>query len=80
MDKKFEGLNLHQKLEIIIQEMVDRDLSLKDSIREFEKIYVETTARKYKGNKTKTAKALGIHRNTLHNRSKTLKTKRKRNN
>jgi len=80
MDKKFEALNLHQKLEMIIQEMVDRDLSLKDSIREFEKIYVETVSHKYKGNKTKAAKALGIHRNTLHNRSKTLKTKKKRNN
>lgn len=77
MDKKFDALNLHQKLEIIIREMVDRDLSLKDSMREFEKIYVEMTAQKYKGNKTKTAKALGIHRNTLHNRSKILKRKKK---
>ena len=77
MEKKFSDLNLHQKLEIMIKEMVEKELSLKDALREFEKIFFEQTARKYAGNKTKMAKALGIHRNTLHNRSKTLKLKKK---
>ena len=77
MEKKFSDLNLHQKLEIMIKEMVEKELSLKDALREFEKIFFEQTARKYEGNKTKMAKALGIHRNTLHNRSKTLKLKKK---
>ncbi len=77
MDKKFEGLNLHQQLEIVVREMVDKDLNLKDGLKEFEKIFFETAAKKFNGNQTKMAKALGIHRNTLHNRVKTQKIRRK---
>jgi transcriptional regulator with PAS, ATPase and Fis domain len=77
MEKKFSDLNIHQKLELVIKEMVDRELSLKDVLREFEKIFFEQTARKYEGNKTKMAKALGIHRNTLQNRAKALKIKKR---
>ena len=77
MDKKSSDLNLHQKLELVIKEMIDKELSLKDALREVEKIFYEQTARKYEGNKSRMAKAMGIHRNTLHNRSKVLKIKRK---
>lgn len=74
---KFDNLNIHQKMEILIQEMVEKELPLKDSLREFEKIYIEMALKKYKGNKTQMAKALGIHRNTLHNLSKSLKITKK---
>jgi len=77
VEKKFENLNLHQKLELIVTEMVDKELSLKDTLREFERIFFEQTCRKYEGNKTKMAKALGIHRNTLHNRARVLKVRKK---
>ena len=77
MEKKFDSLNLHQKLELIVAEMVDKELSLKDALREFERLFFEQTARRFDGNKTRMAKALGIHRNTLHNRAKSLKIKRK---
>lgn len=77
MQKKSDRLNLHQKLEIIIEEMVEKELSLKDVLREFEKIYIETAVKKYKGKMTKMAKALGIHRNTLRNRAKILNIRRK---
>lgn len=76
MQKKYESLNLHQKIEILIQEMVEKELDLKDAMREFEKIYIETASKKYQGNMTKTAKALGVHRNTLRNRVKFLKIKK----
>jgi DNA-binding NtrC family response regulator len=76
MQKKYESLNLHQKIEILIQEMVERELHLKDAMREFEKIYVETALKKYQGNMTRTAKALGVHRNTLRNRINFLKIKK----
>jgi len=75
MKKKYEALNLHQKIEFLIQEMVEKDILLKDALREFEKIYIETTSKKYQENMTRVAKALGIHRNTLHNRVKSLKIK-----
>ncbi len=76
MDKKSESQNLHQKMEIIIKEMVDRELPLKDALKEFQKIFIETAAKKYKGNWTKISKAVGVHRNTLHNLAKTLKIKK----
>ncbi len=73
MEKKSDKLNIHQKLEIVIEEMVEKELSLQDALKEFEKIYIEKAAKKYKGKMTKMAKALGIHRNTLRNRAKSLK-------
>jgi DNA-binding NtrC family response regulator len=77
MERRFSDLNIHQKLELVIKEMVEKELSLKDVLREFEKIFFEQTARKYEGNRTKMAKALGIHRNTLQNKAKALKIKKK---
>ncbi|MDH7513331.1 MAG: helix-turn-helix domain-containing protein [Clostridiales bacterium] len=76
MEKKFSELTIHQKLELIIKEMVDREVQFKEAVKEFEKIFIETASRKYKGNKTKTAEAMGIHRNTLQSRAKALKIKR----
>jgi DNA-binding NtrC family response regulator len=77
MEKKYADLNLHQKLEIVIREMVDSDLNLKDGLNEFEKIFFDIAAKKFNGNQTKMAKALGIHRNTLHNRTRSQKIRRK---
>ena len=77
MDKKSSDLNLHQRMELIVKDMVEKEISLKDALREFEKIFFEQAARKHEGNKTKMAQALGIHRNTLHNRAKILKIKKR---
>jgi DNA-binding NtrC family response regulator len=77
MDRRSSDLNLHQRMELIIKEMVEKEISLKDALREFEKIFFEQAAKKHEGNKTKMAQALGIHRNTLHNRAKLLKIKKK---
>lgn len=76
MQKKSDKLTIHRKMEIIIEEMVEKELSLKDGLKEFEKIYIETASKKYKGNMTKIARALGIHRNTLRSRTKSLKIKK----
>ena len=76
MQKKSDKPTIHRKMEIIIEEMVEKELSLKDGLKEFEKIYIETASKKYKGNMTKMAKALGIHRNTLRSRTKSLKVKK----
>ncbi len=66
---------IHERMVSLIEEMVDKELPLKEAIKEFEKIYIETSASKYNGNKTTMAQALGIHRNTLHNLCKSLKIK-----
>jgi transcriptional regulator with PAS, ATPase and Fis domain len=75
MKKEYKGLNIHQKIELLIEDMVDNELSLQEALREFKKIYIEKTSLKYKGNKTKMAKALGLHRNTLNHQIKSLKLK-----
>ena len=77
MDKKGERVSIHQRLEQVISEMVDREIRLNDGLKEFQKIYIELTGKKYKGNKTQMAKALGIHRNTLLGRAKALKVAKK---
>jgi DNA-binding NtrC family response regulator len=56
--------------------MIEREVRFRDALREFQKIYLEAAARKYKGNKSSMAKALGMHRNTLHNRAKSLKIRK----
>ncbi len=76
MERKFDQLNIHQKMEILISDLVDKEVRFRDALREFQKIYLESAARKYEGNKSAMAKALGIHRNTLHNRAKILKVKK----
>jgi len=75
MSKKSNTPTIHEQMELLIKEMVEKELPIKEAIKEFEKIYIETAAKAYNGNKTKMALALGIHRNTLHNLCKTLKIK-----
>ncbi len=75
MPEKYKQVSIHQKMEVLIKELVDNELPLKEVLKEFEKIYIETSSQKYNGNKTKMATALGIHRNTLHNLIKALNIK-----
>ena len=67
--------SIHERMVQLIEEMVEKELPLKEAIKEFEKIYIETSAKKYNGNKTVMAQALGVHRNTLHNLFKSLNIK-----
>ena len=76
MEKKFRELNIHQKMELLIEDLVEKGVRFKDAQKEFQKLYIEAAAQKFKGNKSEMAKALGVHRNTLHNRSRVLKIKR----
>lgn len=74
--KKYSSLTIHQKLETLIREMVEKEIQYKDALDEFEKIFIETASKKFRGNRSKVAKAIGIHRNTLHSRAKALKIKK----
>jgi DNA-binding protein Fis len=76
MEKKFSEYNIHQKLDLLIREMVEKEVQFKDALNEFEKIFIETVSKKCKGNKSKMAQAMGVHRNTLHSRAKALKIKK----
>ncbi len=77
MDKKYSEMNMRQKIEVLVGEMVEKEINLDEAIREFEKCFYEAALKKYDNNKSVMAKALGVHRNTLHNRMKTLKVKSK---
>jgi len=75
MQKESRNPTIHERMKALIEEMVEKELPIKEALEEFEKVYIETASRKYNHNKTRVAKALGIHRNTLHNLCKTLKIK-----
>jgi len=74
MCEEFSGLTLNQKMKQVIKEMVDIELPFKEALKEFEKIYIDVAEQKYNGKKSKMARALGIHRNTLCNIIKRLKS------
>ena len=73
MPNEYKQLSMHKKIEILVNELVENELPLKDALKEFEKIFIQTVRKKCNGNKTRMAEVLGIHRNTLHNLCKTLK-------
>ncbi len=72
MLKEYKKISIHQKLEYLINDLVDNELPLREALKEFEMLYIEAARKRYNGNKTRMAKALGIHRNTLHNLCKAL--------
>ncbi|MBU1186150.1 MAG: hypothetical protein KKD56_06850 [Acidobacteria bacterium] len=71
----YHSLNIHQKMRILIQEMVDKELPLDDALCEFRKLYISAASAKYNGVKIRIAEALGIHRNTLNHLVNKLKIK-----
>jgi DNA-binding NtrC family response regulator len=56
---------ISDRLEKLVEEMVDKDVQFEDAVREFEKRFITRVLGRCDGSLTKTAGALGIHRNTL---------------
>jgi DNA-binding protein Fis len=54
-----------EKLESLVAEMIERRIYLDEALGEFEKRFIQTALSKTKGNQTKAAAVLGMHRNTL---------------
>ena len=54
-----------EKLESLVAEMIERQIYLGDALGEFEKRFIQTALTKTRGNQTKAARVLGVHRNTL---------------
>jgi Fis family transcriptional regulator, factor for inversion stimulation protein len=59
---------LKEKLESLVSEMIDRGLRYEEAVAEFERKFIMLAMEKNKGNQTRAAKAMGIHRNTLNKR------------
>ena len=56
---------ISDRLEKLVEEMVDKGVQFDDAVREFEKRFIARMLGQCAGSLTRTADALGIHRNTL---------------
>jgi len=54
-----------QQLEALVTEMIEHRIYLDEALDEFEKRFIQTALSKTRGNQTKAAEVLGVHRNTL---------------
>lgn len=55
-------------MEILIEEMLNGQIMLNEAMTEFEKLYIQKALARHDDHLSKTADALGIHRNTLSKR------------
>jgi DNA-binding NtrC family response regulator len=56
---------ISDRLEKLVEEMVDKGVQFEDAVREFEKRFIARVLTSNNGSLTRTADVLGIHRNTL---------------
>ena len=60
--------DLHGRLEELVGEMVVGGIRMEEAVRELEANFIRRILEENKGNQSKAAKNLGIHRNTLRNK------------
>ena len=56
---------MRARLEALVDEMLDGRILLSEALGEFEKLYIKKALSRNKKNLSKTAFALGVHRNTI---------------
>jgi DNA-binding NtrC family response regulator len=56
---------MNERLERLIEEMVQKGIRFADANREFERRFISRVVAESDGNLSKAAETLGIHRNTL---------------
>ena len=56
---------MKETLESLVSEMIERHILLEEAVSEFEKRFIQTALSKTRGNQSKAAEVLGVHRNTL---------------
>jgi len=61
-----------EKLDALINQMVEDEIDYEDAVGEFEKRFIRRVLDKANGNQSKAAKTLGIHRNTLSRKMESL--------
>jgi transcriptional regulator with PAS, ATPase and Fis domain len=59
---------MRARLEALIEEMLDGQILLTEALSEFEKLYIKKALARNKQHLSRTAKALGVHRNTISKR------------
>ena len=68
---------ISDRLERLVEEMVERGVQFDDAVREFEKRFIAKMLGRCDGSLTKTACALHMHRNTLTRKMVEYKIKRR---
>ena len=68
---------ISDRLQRLVEEMVDRSVQFDDAVHEFEKRFIARVLNQCDGSLTKTACALGMHRNTLTRKMGEYKLKRR---
>jgi DNA-binding NtrC family response regulator len=66
-----------ERLERLVDEMVEKGVQFDDAVREFEKRFISRVLGACDGSLTRTADTLGIHRNTLTRKMGTYKIKKR---
>ena len=64
---------MKDQLEALINQMVEQGIAYEDAISEFEKRFIKHVLDRADGNRSKAARELGIHRNTLGRKIEDLK-------
>jgi DNA-binding NtrC family response regulator len=70
-------MQLRARMESLIEEMLDGQILLNEALSEFEKLYIQKALNRNDEHFSKTADALGIHRNTLSKRVSTYQNNSK---
>jgi len=68
---------ISERLEHLVEEMVDKGVHFEDAVREFEKRFISRVLSSCDGSLTKASDTLGIHRNTLTRKITTYKLRRR---
>ena len=68
---------MNEKLDRLIDEMVERGIRFPDATREFERRFIAKVLAESDGNLSKAADTLGVHRNTLSRKITELRIKRR---
>ena len=56
---------MKDQLEALVGQMVERGIQFDEAINEFEKKFIKRVLDRSRGNQSRAARMLGIHRNTL---------------
>ena len=68
---------MREKLESLVQEMLDRGVRYDDARQEFEKMFITRALQRSKGSVGEAADLLGIHRNTVARKMTEYRIRRK---
>jgi DNA-binding NtrC family response regulator len=68
---------ISERIEKLVEEMVDKGVRFEDATREFEKRFIARVLAATDGSLTKTADMLGMHRNTLTRKMGEFRIKRR---